>query len=187
MWPTWIPSTSRTVRWTRCSRTSRSTTSENLDGLYRSVHAALRPGGVFHLHEFVGPSRFQWTDAQLAAVNGYLDSLPAHLRRLPAGRAKPAMQRPTIEAMIDADPSEAIRSADILEALDPYFEIIERRDIGGTLLHLALGDIAQNFDPSNAEDQQHLQRLFDLEDQMLADGTIRSDFVVVTATPRPMA
>jgi SAM-dependent methyltransferase len=52
---------------------------ENLEALYRSVRAALRPGGVFHLHEFVGPSRFQWTDIQLAAVNGYLDSLPVHL------------------------------------------------------------------------------------------------------------
>jgi hypothetical protein len=94
------------------------------------------------------------------------------------------MQRPTIEAMIDADPSEAIRSAEILETLDPYFEIIERRDIGGTLLHLVLGGIAQNFNPGNVEDQYHLQRLFDLEDRMLADGSIHSDFVVVTALPR---
>jgi O-antigen biosynthesis protein len=157
---------------------------EKLELLYRSVRAALRPGGVFHLHEFVGPSRFQWTETQLAAVNGYLDSLPAHLRRLPDGRLKPAMERPTVAAMIAADPSEAVRSADILDALEPCFEIIERRDIGGTLLHLVLGDIAQNFDVGSAEDLGHLQRLFDLEDRMLADGAIRSDFVVVTAVPR---
>ena len=159
---------------------------ENLEGLYATVHAALRPGGIFHLHEFVGPSRFQWTDAQLAAVNNYLFSLPPHLRRLPDGRPKPAMEMPTIAAMIAADPSEAVRSADILDALEPSFDIIERRDFGGTLLHLALGDIAQNFDASRAGDFGHLRRLFDLEDQMLADRTIRSDFVVVTAVPRVM-
>ncbi|HEX6010927.1 MAG TPA: class I SAM-dependent methyltransferase, partial [Geminicoccaceae bacterium] len=157
---------------------------ENLEGLYATVHAALRPGGIFHLHEFVGPSRFQWTDAQLAAVNNYLFSLPPHLRRLPDGQPKPPLYRPAVEAMIAADPSEAVRSADILTALDHLFEVIERRELGGTLLHLALGDIAQNFDTAEPKDRRQLERLFDLEDRMLADGLIRSDFAVVTAVPR---
>jgi SAM-dependent methyltransferase len=155
-----------------------------LEVLHGAIRAALKPGGFFHLHEYVGPTRFQWTDVQLAAVNDVLESLPAHLRRLPDGRQKPPMQRPTLEAMIAADPSEAIRSAEILTTLQSDFEVVERRDIGGTLLHLALGDIAQNFDASSAEDRRQLERLFDLEDQMLAEGFVRSDFVVITAVPR---
>ena len=59
---------------------------DNLESLYASVRAALRPGGIFHLHEFVGPSRFQWTDAQLAAVNGFLE--------LPSTRIAPPPKRP---------------------------------------------------------------------------------------------
>ena len=157
---------------------------ENLEILYGSIQEALDPHGVFHLHEFVGPNRFQWTDTQLAAVNGYLESLPAHLRRLPEGRPKPAMKRPTLEAMIAADPSEAIRSADILPALDNRFEVLEQHNIGGTLLHLALGDIAQNFDTGSADDCAHLQRLFALEDRMLSNGEIDHDFTILTAIPR---
>ena len=49
---------------------------EALDELFAAVRRALRPGGVFHLHEFVGPIRFQWTDTQIDLVNRFLDSLP---------------------------------------------------------------------------------------------------------------
>lgn len=155
-----------------------------LERLYATVHAALRPGGVFHLHEFVGPSRFQWTDAQLRLVNAFMDALPPRLRRLPDGSPKGAMGRPTPEQMIAIDPSEAVRSADLVSALAPWFEVVEERRTGGALLHLALGDVAQNFDPGRAEDRAILQELFALEDRAMADGTVGSDYVIVTALPR---
>jgi SAM-dependent methyltransferase len=154
---------------------------EGLESLFSQIHRALKPGGIFHLHEFVGPSRFQWTDAQLALVNEYLSSLPPRLRRLPSGVPKPLVQRPTIEAMIAADPTEAVRSSEILVVLRSYFTIVDQHQIGGALLHLALGDIAQNFDPDEPEDTEHLRRLFALEDHMMDEGVIESDFVVVTA------
>jgi SAM-dependent methyltransferase len=154
---------------------------EGLERLFSQIHKALKPGGIFHLHEFVGPSRFQWTKAQLTLVNEYLSSLPPRLRQLPSGGPKPLVQRPTVDAMIAADPTEAVRSSEILAVLRSYLTIIEQRQIGGALLHLALGDIARNFDPDQPEDSGHLQRLFVLEDQMMAEGVIGSDFVVVTA------
>jgi SAM-dependent methyltransferase len=156
---------------------------EGLERLFSQIRRALKPGGIFHLHEFVGPSRFQWTDAQLSLVNEYLCSLPLRLRRLPSGGgSKPAVQRPTVDAMIAADPTEAVRSSEILAVLRGYFTIIEQHQIGGALLHLALGDIAQNFDADEPDDSLHLERLFALEDRMMAEGAIRSDFVVVTAS-----
>lgn len=157
---------------------------EKLESLFAKVRQALRRGGVFHLHEFVGPSRFQWTDEQLRLVNGFLDSLPASLRRLPNGAAKPAMARPTIEAMIAADPSEAIRSKDIVPALRQHFDIIEHRALGGAVMHLALGDIAQNFDPADPDHAQRLDTLAAMEDQAMAEGKIDSDFDVLTAVRR---
>lgn len=158
---------------------------ERLEALYATVHAALKPNGVFHLHEYVGPTRFQWTDAQIALVNDFMDSLPPRLRALPSGLPKGRMTRPTIEHMIATDPSEAVRSADLLAALQPWFEIVEERRTGGTLAHLALGDIAQNFAPDSAEDRAILQELFATEDAAMASGLIGSDFAIVTAVPRP--
>jgi SAM-dependent methyltransferase len=157
---------------------------EALDELFFAVRRALRRDGVFHLHEFVGPTRFQWTDAQLALANGFLDSLPPRLRRLPSGLPKGRLFRPTISSMLAIDPTEAIRSSEIVAVLRRYFDIVEERRLGGTLAHIALGEIAQNFDPADPEASSALERLFALEDQAMADGRIGSDFVTLTAVPK---
>lgn len=158
---------------------------ERLEPLFAAVVRALRPGGLFHLHEFVGPTRFQWTDAQLRLGNALLDALPPRLRRLPDGTPKPPLLRPTIADMIAADPSEAIRSADILPLVRARFTVLEERPLGGALLHNVLGDIGQNFDPNGAEDSAILARMFAAEDAAMAAGTIGTDFATVTALAPP--
>ncbi len=159
---------------------------ERLESLYACLQRALRPGGVFHLHEFVGPNRFQWTDEQLRLANTFLEGLPPRLRRLPDGQMK-TLRRPTIEEMIASDPSESVRSSELVAALRPYFDIVEYRRLGGALAHNALGGIAQNFDPESAEDDALLRTLFDMEDAAMAEGVIGSDFATITAFPKPVA
>ena len=76
------------------------------------------------------------------------------------------------------DPSEAIRSSELLLLLSQYFQVIEVKGYGGTLLHLLLEDIAGNF----GEDQNHhLERLFDLEDEMIDSGVLEDDFATIIA------
>lgn len=154
---------------------------EDLDGLFAAARRALRPGGVLHLHEFVGPDRFQWTDAQLDNINAFVGALPERYRRLPNGELRPPRRRPTIAEMIEADPSEAIRSSAIVEAVGRHFRVIELRELGGALLHDGLCGIAQNFDPASDEDRAHLEAFFALEDRLMAEGVVGSDFVTVTA------
>ncbi|MBL6082185.1 methyltransferase domain-containing protein [Belnapia sp. T18] len=155
---------------------------ERLEELFAAVKQTLRPGGVFHLYEFVGATRFQWTDAQLRLGNALLDSLPERLRRLPSGKPKGRLTRPTIEHMVGVDPTEAIRSAEILSLMREHFTILEERPLGGGLLHNVLGDIAQNFRPDDPEDRAVLERFFAAEDAAMADGTIGTDFATITAT-----
>src|SRR5262249_27031539 len=54
---------------------------EDLDHVYTQVKRSLKPGGVLMFNEFVGPTRFQWTDRQLEVVNEILRSLPRRLRK----------------------------------------------------------------------------------------------------------
>jgi len=154
---------------------------EDLDRLFATVSRALRPGGVFHLHEFVGPDRFQWTDAQLHHMNAFVGALPARYLRLPSGEPRPNKLRPTIADMIAIDPTEAISSSAILNAVGRHFRILEIRELGGALLHEGLGGIGQNFDPQAPEDVAHLDAFFALEDRLMSQGVIASDFVTVTA------
>ena len=154
---------------------------EDLDGLCIAVRRALRPGGIFHLNEFVGPDRFQWTDAQLDHLNAFCEALPERYRRLASGQVRPPVVRPTIPQMIAADPSEAIRSSAIIETVRRHFRVVELRELGGALLHVGLTGIIHNFDLEVAEDNAHLQAFFDLEDRLMAEGVIGSDFITLTA------
>jgi hypothetical protein len=144
----------------------------------------LKPGGFFLLHEFVGPSRFQWTDRQLEAVNGVLKVLPERYRRnLKAGGDELIHQikRPTIREMRRADPSEAIRSSEILEMPPEYFRVIETRELGGALIQLLMEGITGNFGYDNPDDMKLLKLIFQLEDLLMEMGDLSSDFVFVIA------
>jgi hypothetical protein len=87
--------------------------------------------------------------------------------------------------MIAADPSEAIRSSEIIPRLRRHFNIIEERPLGGALLHLGLGGIAQNFDAASTEDCTIMDAFFAAEDAAMRDGTVGSDFTVVIAVKSP--
>ena len=155
---------------------------EKLEEVLAAMRASLKPGGFIHLHEFVGPSRFQWTDHQVDLINGFLDSLPDRLLQTPDGR-KPPVQRPSLMQMQANDATLAVRSAEIREVLGQFFDVVEERPFGGTLLHMGLADIAQNFSVDDPADVAQLERFFGMEDDALARGELGSDFAVFTATP----
>ncbi|MGH7369323.1 MAG: class I SAM-dependent methyltransferase [Candidatus Methylomirabilaceae bacterium] len=157
---------------------------EHLEHLFREVWTGLKPGGYFHLNEYVGPSRFQWTDRQQQVINGLLIVLPERYRISMVDRrgVKRRLTRPTVRSVKAIDPSEAARSAEIVGLLREYFEVVEVREVGGTILHPLLDGIAGNFDPEREEDRSWLQWLFQTEDALLAAGEIRSDFAVMIAT-----
>ena len=139
----------------------------------------LAPGGLFILNEFVGPSRFQWTDVQLAAVNGLLARLPERYRvRYRSGTVKRAVHRPGRFAMILYDPTEAVESSRIAPCVRAMFDVVEWRGYGGTVLQLLLSDIASNFLGGDEETARLLAMCFEAEDELLASGALESDFAV---------
>ena len=154
---------------------------EALEKLFAAVHRSLKAGGIFHLVEFVGPNHFQWTDNQISLINEYLETLPERLLQSPNGRKK-LLERPTFQQMLPGT-SQAARSAEIRSVLSQMFDIVEERPFGGALLHMGLSEIAQNFEMTNPDDVADLLRFFDLEDRMMDEGVIHSDFTVLTALP----
>ena len=158
---------------------------ENIEHIFAEVKKSLKPGGLFVLNEFVGPTRFQWTDRQLAFADALLETLPKRYKRsVTTGTQKVRVERPTIEAMISFDPSEAVRSSELLGLLRRRFEIIERIDFGGTLLHILLQDIVGNFDAASPEDALILKLLWAFEDMLIAPRIIDSDFTFIVAKVR---
>jgi len=89
---------------------------------------------------------------------------------------------PTARDINAADPSEAIRSADIQDVVARHFRIIEQKDLGGALLHFLFEGIAGNFINDKPETSSWLDLLFAIEDTLMASGELGSDFVYLVAS-----
>jgi 2-polyprenyl-3-methyl-5-hydroxy-6-metoxy-1,4-benzoquinol methylase len=91
---------------------------------------------------------------------------------------------PSARDVIAADPSEAIRSDEIVEVLQQDFEIIEKKDWGGNILQFLLADIAGNFvDEKHEHAQAYLRMLINIEETFLQSGEFESDFTYIVARP----
>lgn len=104
---------------------------------------ALKKGGVFAFHEFVGPTRFQWPDRDLDIAHEARRTIPQSVidRAAEHGHTvKPVIKRPTEASMIAKDPSESVDSERILPAIIETFPNRNIKFLGGLIYMLALGD-----------------------------------------------
>jgi SAM-dependent methyltransferase len=158
----------------------------NLEGTLDAVQGALKPGGILIANEFVGPSQFQFTDLQLAVSAAVLEVLPERWRMdRDTGRPKTRYVRQPRAHWNEVDPSEAIRSDEIVPEVLKRFELLARRDYGGTLLHLALEHVVHNFEAGDERDVAAI-RLMGLLEQLLIDhGVLESDFTLLALRKGP--
>ena len=91
------------------------------------------------------------------------------------------IKRPSIESMNEVDPSEAIRSSDIISLVYKMFNVEERIDYGGTILHMLLAGIIANFNLAKEEDITILRLQKYIEDILIAENVISNDFTLIVA------
>ncbi|MEW6584548.1 MAG: methyltransferase domain-containing protein [Nitrospirota bacterium] len=155
---------------------------ENLEHVLWQVDGALKADGLFIMNEYVGPNRFQWTDRQLNIANDIFSLLPKKYRYDPTTKSvKKRIERVSVDHMLTTDPSEAVRSADILPLVEEQFDIVRRVDYGGTLVNLVLDNIIVNFDEQRSEDMALLKFIFLAEKLLIAEKIIDNNFSVVVA------
>lgn len=132
-------------------------------------------------HDFAQRLLDKWRDGDLrAAVARRLQLLRAV--RQGKGPEKSNANLPTKRSLIAVDPSEAVRSADIVPVLQQYFNIVEFKPLGGTILQFLLADIAGNFE-RDAYGARLLQMLFEVEDSLIETGVLQNDFAYIVAKP----
>jgi SAM-dependent methyltransferase len=117
-----------------------------------------------------------------------LAAIGRRLRRMRAVRSSylpigDGTNLPTERSVRAVDPSEAVRSAEIERLLERHFRIIQRKELGGSILQSLLVGIAGNFQDPKGE--RLLELLFAIEDTLIENGDLASDFVYIVATPLP--
>jgi len=151
----------------------------DLEHVLSEINGSLKPGGLFFYDEYVGPNRMQWTDEVLNEVNRILATIPRRFRKQVLGGRKEKEERVSIEKMIEIDPTEAVRSEDILPLTGQYFEVLEKREYGGAIMMPLFMNIIGNFDASREEDRRILDYCLNREKELLRDGVIPANGVVV--------
>jgi SAM-dependent methyltransferase len=153
-----------------------------LKQLYTAVAQLLTPDGWFYLDEYVGPDRFQYSARHLDQVAALAELLPDRLLTTEGSVVKRGFRAPTVDEVIAVDPSEAAHSSSILPLLPECFEVVAERPYGGSLLHVLLADVAQNFHAAQA--RPWLQALMDAEDDLDRLGRLEHHFACVIARQR---
>lgn len=138
------------------------------------INRALKKDGLFYFNEYIGPSRFQWTDDHLDIINKITKLLPT--RCLLADH----IGRMSEEDLLD--PSESIRSDEIMHFVGKSFEMLDVRYYGGIILYPLWAQIVRPeffLDPFN-EEYQTIFKLLILLDESLTENR-KGPFVQVVA------
>ena len=143
-----------------------------IEKLLREVLLALTEDGVLYIDEFVGPSRHEWKPIDIAPHQAAYQIVPPEIRyvhELPL-------------PINHEDPSEGIRSGEIVEQLAIGFETVGERDYGGTLLATFFPAIHWPAAPPDL-----VARLIDSERALLRTGFLSYCKVAVLAPKRGVA
>ena len=146
----------------------------NLEGLLSRLSSMLAVNGYFVVLEYVGPNRFQWTDTQISVINGILRQLdPRYLKE----NTRIDLGRPSIPDFMAIDPSEAVRSEDVLRLLPEYFTIEYLRNFNGTVMHPLYPLLDARLTNTDAPDFDSIVRMILwIEDYLIREKVLSSDF-----------
>ena len=139
-----------------------------LEKLYRAIMRTLTSDGLLYLDEYIGPSRTDWTDESMRAVRAVYDGLPQHVRR------ESRLNEPI---MMD-DPSEAIRSSEIMDQLRIGFDVKAERGYGGNFLSVMYTSMS-----AERLDEQGMKALIEQERRHIASGA-GSYYGLILAKPK---
>jgi SAM-dependent methyltransferase len=155
----------------------------NLESVVDRLYKALAPGGMLVSNEYIGPDYQQLSLHHQELISALRHFLPDELRfrsekqidglsveNIRFGRT---WKMELKEDCLKTDPSECVRSSDILNVLNGQFDNVDTRFFHGSLLKYALGAVFfENFDPENEQHARLLEMMFRIEDDLIAAGVI---------------
>ena len=162
----------------------------HLEHLLDQIKRTLKPGGLFVVQEYVGPSQMQFPQEHLYLADVFLKAIPERYRRTRDGRIKQQAARLPLDTMNSSDPSEAIRASEIVPLVASRFEVRYFRYIGGTLLLLLFNEIAGNFEAGDTEVMPLVNALIAVDNFLIDCKVLPSYHAYMvcekTANPLPM-
>ena len=156
-----------------------------LERLYALIHDALTPRGRFVFNEYVGPNRFQYDDERIELVNRYFRLFPDNLRWDPVtNTCLWKRSRIDVKRLLAEDPTEAVRSEDVLPLARQAFSTVADIPYGGGLLNPLLFGVITGFQPGHPEHDRVLEILCAAEERLSEAGLLEPDFHIFVGRRR---
>jgi SAM-dependent methyltransferase len=140
--------------------------------LYRHLSRLVRglsADGVFVNWEYVGPSRNQYSDAHVALM----EAVNADLA--PRFQTRHGL-RPGLLGTVRGDATEAVHSAEIVDAVDAYFEFLEFKPLGGGIAYQIMWNNVAELARDDAEARAALTALIRADDEQTQAGAVPNLF-----------
>ena len=162
-----------------------------LEHLLDQIKQTLKPGGLFVVYEYIGPSQMQFPRRDLELADAFLNAIPERYRSMPRLKSvKKEALRWSLDRMNSSDPSESIRASEIVPLTASRFEVRHFSYVGGTLLFLIFSEIAGNFKENDAEIMPLVKALIVLDNFLIDNKVLPSYHVYMvcekTENPMPM-
>ena len=159
----------------------------DLDSILQSCSNALKHDGYLFINEYIGPNRFDFSKREREVMTSVFQTIPIKYRISQAdydkGKVRTHLAFPSPEEVERVDPSEAINSAGIVEAVCRHFDIVEFNSAGGTLIQFMLDGIAGNFRHDDEDSLKVLDLIFKIEDTLVESGDLSPHFAMIVAQP----
>jgi hypothetical protein len=137
---------------------------------------ALRPDGCCIAVEYVGPDRFAFPPAHTRWPQRLHRALDPGLRR-----PNPDLPLPDPVAVAEVDPTEAVRAAELHDAIATRFVDVERVSVGGALAHVLWYGLDHDACHDTPEGIEFVSLLLELDAALVDSGRLPSYFDVTCA------
>lgn len=156
-----------------------------IEEMYKFMHRVLKPDGLLIFDEYVGPDHLLFDDFTLDLMDE-IDSCLSEKYKFdsPHNEFRNGVRRPTLQQMLEMDPSEGVHASDILPLTYQYFDIVERLDYGGTILRPFFTGILNNFDFDKEGDKTIIRLIVLLEKILTRHSIIQHSNTRIVAKKR---
>ncbi|WP_158743143.1 class I SAM-dependent methyltransferase [Acidisphaera sp. L21] len=157
----------------------------DIEAMFQLMHRVLKPDGLLIYDEYIGPDHHIYDDHVVAVMDRINACLsPAYRWDHLAKHERQGVPKPDLQWMLQHDPSEGVHASQILPLTHRYFDVIDRRDYGGSIMRPFFTGILPNFDWTDPKDQT-VGRLVVLMERLLVEkGAVPSYQTAVVARRR---
>ena len=147
-----------------------------LDDVLKATSRSLEPNGVLVAYEYVGPDRFATGPVERRIAQQLYRSLDPRLKSVHA-----ELPLPDPQAVIAADPTEAVHSSDILDTLARHFDDVAVVHHGGALAYTLWWGLNHDALFETEEGWDFVQVLLQFDQALTQTGVIADYFVTIAA------